>query len=284
MDRLKVIPGGSGRRPPRLRVRGVLAAVSLMVGLCAPVAVLAEDKEPAQVQDLPEAEVILDKMIEALGGKAALERITNRVSKGSLEFVGQGIKASATVYESAPNKMYFVMEAEGLGKFERGTNGKICWENNPMQGARIMVGKEKDFLIQHAKFNKDLHWREVYKKAQCVGIEDAEGKSCYKLVMTPIVGKREKWYIDKATYLPVQTELTVITNMGNFPVVAVVSDYKKVDGVMVPYRSVEKVMGMAQAMTVESVEHNVDMPADRFEPPEAVKALMQKEKEKNEKQ
>jgi hypothetical protein len=250
-----------------------LRALSLLAALCCPV--VAQDKESTPRSDLPKAEVVLDKTVDALGGRAALEKLHNRVTKGTFEFVGMGIKATITVYESAPNKQYVILVSEGLGTIEEGTDGTVCWEASQMTGPRVKHGAEQETALHEATFNKELHWRKLYTKAETVAIEDVAGKSCYKLVMTPTVGEPETWYIEKDTHLLLKSEATYVSQMGNIPIEAWASDYKQVDGVMISFTTRIKFMGGERLFTIETIEHNVDLPEDRFEPPAAIKALLE---------
>ena len=143
--------------PLHLSALSLLAAAGLLVALCCPV--VAQDKESPPPSDLPKAEVILDKLVDATGGRAALEKLHNRVTKGTFEFVGMDIKASITVYDSAPNKQYAILQAEGLGTIEEGTDGTVCWESSQMTGPRVKEGVEKETALHQATFIKELHWR-----------------------------------------------------------------------------------------------------------------------------
>ena len=58
--------------------------------------------------------------------------------------------------------------------------------------------------------------------------------------------------------------------------VAEPGDFRKVDGIMLPFTSRMKVMGQERVVTVEQVEHNVTLPADRFALPAAIAALVKK--------
>jgi hypothetical protein len=60
------------------------------------------------------------------------------------------------------------------------------------------------------------------------------------------------------------------------PVVAEPGDFRKVDGIMVAFRSRIQVMGQERVVAIEKVEHNVAMPADRFALPAEIAALVKK--------
>src|SRR5213592_4738942 len=77
--------------------------------------------------ELTKADTILDKYIEATGGKAAYEKRHTEVSTGTLEIVGKGIKGTITSYRSEPNKSLTEVDIQGIGKVTEGTDGTIAW-------------------------------------------------------------------------------------------------------------------------------------------------------------
>ena len=236
----------------------------------------ASDGVQAQEADLPTGEAIIEQYIEATGGKATRKSIHNRVTKGRFEIVGMGIEAPVTTYAAAPDKSYFLMESPSMGKYESGFDGEVAWEINTMQGARIKKGEERALAVREGTFYAELHWRELYEKAECVGVESVNDRPCYKVVMTPKEGKPETRYYDKETHLLVKLTMTAPTPMGDIPVEATPGDYKEVDGILIPHRAESMVFGQKRILVSESIEHNVEIPADRFELPEEVKVLLKK--------
>ncbi len=238
----------------------------------------------AQNAKLPAAEDIIEKSIEAMGGREAMEKIHNRVSKGTFEIAGQGLKGAMTTYEAAPNKQYVRIELKDIGTIESGTDGIVHWESNAMTGPRVLEGPEKALNARLTRFNAALYWKELYQKAECVGVEDVDERPCYEVVFTPEEGEPETAYYDRKSYMPRKTVLMVQTPMGAIPMEAVATDYRSVDDVQLPFKVTQTIAGVQQIIvTVESVEHNVDIPADRFALPEAVRALVGKSGAKEEK-
>src|SRR6059058_5398927 len=82
---------------------------------------------------LPKGETILDKYIEVTGGKAAYEKKRTEVSTAVMEFVGKGVKTQMTSYHAAPNRSYTVVEIEGIGKMDEGSDGSVAWERSAMK-------------------------------------------------------------------------------------------------------------------------------------------------------
>ena len=229
--------------------------------------------------ELPKGEVIVDQYVDATGGKAAYAKLKNRLVKGTLEFVGMGIKGPTTSYHARPAKQYFVFEAEALGNIEAGTDGTVAWGITAMMGPEIKEDEERAALLREAAFDGTVNWRKLYKKAECVGVEAVDDKPCYKVVMTPNEGRPDTRYFDKESHLVVKTTTELKTMMGVVPIEATIGDYKQVDGILIPHKIEQVVAGMQRMLFVtESVKHNVEMPADRFKLPEQIQALVDKSK------
>ena len=161
----------------------------------------------ARAQDkpnLPSADTVLNQYIEATGGKAAYEKHKNRVSTGSIELPAANIKGTIKLTQSAPNSAFVFFELGPAGETRRGTDGKTAWEISTLTGERDLDGDEKDSFIRETNFYKELLWKELYDKVECVGIEDVDGKPAYKLVLTPKSAKPVIEYYDKATHLIVK--------------------------------------------------------------------------------
>ncbi len=256
------------------RLTRIVSAASMVAALAilSPT-VLAEDEA------LPKGADVVDQGVESSGGKAAIAKLKNRIAKGTLEFAGMGVKGPTTVYAARPNKQYFLFESEGMGKIEAGTDGEVAWEANAMTGPQIKKGAEKALMLRDAIFDGDVKWRDSYKSAECVGIEEVGEASCYKVVMTPNEGKPETRYYDKKTHLLVKKALTIDNQMGEIALAATVSDYREIDGLLIPYKLEQVIANGMQTMifVTESIEHNVDIAKDRFDLPEQIQELLKAE-------
>lgn len=244
---------------------------SLVLAVLAGAPVLAAIEE-----SLPKAEEILDKFVEVTGGKAAYEKIHNEKWTGVFEFVGKGIKGTFTSYRAEPNKSVSIVELEGIGTIQEGSDGTTAWESSSVQGPRIKTGDERAFMLRVATLRAPLYWRKLYKHAETVGAETIEGQACYKLVLTPEEGKPETEYYDKKTGLMVKMTATMSSPMGEIPSETAFSDYKGDAGVLQPHKIQQKVMGQEFLITLDHVDYNVDMPSGRFDLPADVKALTSK--------
>ena len=227
----------------------------------------AEDK-------LPSADAVLDKYVAATGGKEAYAKVHNSVATGTMEIVGQGVKGTMTVYSADPVKMYSAVDIAGVGKIEEGTDGKIAWSLSAIQGPRIKQGEERALALRSANLKNRVEWKESYQSAETVGVETVDGKPCYKVVLTPKEGKPEINYYDKDSGLLVRQTTTVKTPMGEIPVDASIGDYRSDSGILMPHVLKQSVAGQQLLLTFSSIKFNADIPANRFDLPLEIKALM----------
>lgn len=227
-------------------------------------------------QALPTAEAVVDRYIEVTGGRAAYEKRKSEIATGTVEFAAQGLKGTLSRYAEAPDKLYTEFEFEGVGKFESGAADGVAWEKSNLLGPRVKSGVERSQSLREAAFNHELRWKDLYQKAETAGVETVNGEECYKVIFTPADGKPETNYYSKKTGLLVKAQLLSVTQMGEFPVEEDVSDYKEFDGVRLPTKMVQRAAGQEISMTIETVKTNQEIPAERFDPPADVKALLTK--------
>jgi hypothetical protein len=230
----------------------------------------------AAADELPKADTILDRFIEVVGGKAAFEKHHNEVMHGSLEFTGRGLKGTMTVYQAEPNQIRVTIDIEGVGKFDSGTSGDAAWENSAVQGPRVKQGIEKSDAFRDATFNSAIQWRKLYTKAETSGVETVQDHECYKVVLTPPQGNPTTHYYDKKSGFLIKTATTRSTQMGDIAAEVFADDYRKEGDILTAHKISNKFAGQEFQITVQSVEFNVDMPKERFDMPDDIKALLKK--------
>jgi|SRR5579871_179955 len=225
---------------------------------------------------LPKAEEILDKFAEVTGGKAAYESVHNEKLTGNFEFLGKGIKGTVTMLRAEPNKALTSVDLEGVGKLEDGTDGKTAWQNSSMQGPRVKEGEERAAALREATLRAPLYWRKLYKHVETAGQEKVGDQECYKVVLTPEEGKPETQYYDKKTGLLVKMNMVMASPMGEIPTETILGDYQEQNGLREPRRVQQKAAGLDFLITLDRVEYNVDIPANKFDVPADVKAVAPK--------
>ncbi len=254
---------------------GFCFLISCTVWMVGPTPSAAQEKAAAVAENNVTAESLLDKYVDALGGLEAHKKFKNTVRTGKIELVGMGIEGKLTIYMSAPNLMYSLTVIDGIGKMEEGSNGKIAWASDAMMGPRLKEGDELQVSLQAAIFNAEVKWRELFKEVKYLGKETVEETDCHKLLLTPHAGHPETWYLNAKTFLPTKRMTKMTTAMGDFPMESFPSDYREVNGIMIAHT--ERLHTGMQKITLktETVKHNQEIPADRFDLPDTIKELLE---------
>ncbi|MGA2742509.1 MAG: hypothetical protein ABSG65_34355 [Bryobacteraceae bacterium] len=220
------------------------------------------------------SEAILDKYVEVTGGRAAYEKVQTEISTGTLEISSMGLSGTLTTYRAAPDKSYTVVDFAAIGKAEQGSNGQVAWSNNPGEGPRIKQGDERATALRTDAMHTEVHWRDFYKKAELAGSEDVGGKPCYKVVLTPNEGSAETRYYDKSSDLLLKVLLPVSTPDGATTAEVSLSDYRDEGGILTPHTISQKLPNIEILVKIDSVKHNAEIPAGRFDLPAEIKALI----------
>ena len=230
----------------------------------------------AAADALPKGDTILDKYVEATGGKAAYAKVHNDFSTGAMEFPAMGMKGKLTAIGAEPNKRYVEIEMDGVGKILDVTSGDLSWSLSAMQGPHVKEGEEKAQALEQAKYNADASWRDVYSSAETVGVETIDGKECYKVVLKRKTGTPVTRWFDKQSGLLIRMAQTAKTPNGDIDSVSTLSDYRKEGDLLIPHKVDLQAGPMAMVITIDSVKQNVEIPKEKFDAPDEIKALMKK--------
>ena len=111
-------------------------------------------------------------------------------------------------------------------------------------------------------------WREMYSAVNATGIEDVDGKPAYRVVHS--LGTNGSL----TGFYAVDSGLLVKIAIGP-GIEQHYEAYAEHDGILSPTRVVTTGAGQRTVITFTSMEANVEIPDERFDPPENVKALLQ---------
>jgi hypothetical protein len=219
---------------------------------------------------LPAAESILDRYIEATGGAAAYESRTSETLTGTFELAAAGVTGPLRMILE-PGLQRSTIELPRIGRIEQGVKDGVAWANDPLAGPRILEGFEAEFAIVNAHPGRAARWREQYKAVETAGIADVNGESAYRVVHTLAKGGSLTAFYSVASGLLLKVEYS--TARG--PLAQFMEEYSDLGGILTPTRVVTTTRGQrVSVLRLESVEANVEIPDERFDLPEAVRALL----------
>jgi outer membrane lipoprotein-sorting protein len=205
---------------------------------------------------------ILNKMIEAQGGKAVIENIKDTTLTGDMEIIQMGITGSINIYSKEPNMMRIDAEVMGM-VMTQAFDGENGWQVNPQTGSieDMSEEQENDFKRQALGNDAFLHPEKYGITFESKGKETLEGKEYYILEQIFSDGYTATLFVDAKTYLLYKTKAKSTNQMGvEVDTESFISDYKKVEGVMIPhYMKVLQDGEEAVTMTFTEISFNTGL-------------------------
>lgn len=218
---------------------------------------------------LPSADQLVAKYVEALGGKAALTKLTSRSAKGTFELSAVNIKAPAEILAKAPNSFVLSIELPGFGKIQQGYDGSKGWSQDPQTGLRDISGPELDSLKRQAEFSQALKFQEIYPNLKVTGIEKVGDKEAFIAESTPGDGNPIKFYFDAKSGLMLRSDFTLESPGGKVNFKTFFEDYRDVEGVKMPFVTRQELPQTNIIITLTEVKNNVEIDNGKFAKPTA---------------
>ena len=212
---------------------------------------------------LPTVEQILDRYVQAVGGRQAIERVTSRVWKGS-RVGADGILVPEEVYAKAPNKLLTVTSYPNQ-VFRTGFDGARGWARSH-EGSRDLPGEMLAQLRREAEFYKETRLKDIYSKLAVLGRATVGEREAYVVEATPFDGVPEKLYFDVQTGLLTRKYSELKTVLGQFPTQTDYEDFREVDGVKLPFAIRWSIPGRTWGRKITEVKQNVPLDDARFDP------------------
>jgi zinc protease len=228
-------------------------------------------KDTAQFKDTSDQKInttdeitarkIIDNYIEAIGGKDKLYGVIDRttIMSGSV----QDIDISIIIYQKAPNKRKQVTKV-GSNKQEIIYNGE--------RGITKMGGKEEEIKgteLEKLKYEStiallpDLEYYGITLDFE--GTETVDSAETYKIVMTLPSGIKWTQYYDTETHLKVKESKYIQTPGGLFEQEIRYDDYREIEGILYPFKIVQKLGNQVMDFTVISIKVNTGLIDREFE-------------------
>jgi hypothetical protein len=225
--------------------------------------------EAKAAEPLPTVDQVLDKYIQATGGKAAIEKLKSRVMKGS-QIMADGTAIPVETYQAAPDKVVSILTTPKQGVMMSGYNGHVGWVKN-QRGQHEMSGAQLAEMKRGADFYGDLKFKEMFPGLEVVDREKVGDRDAYVLASQASPARIEKLYFDTQTGLLLRIVSVTQTMLAPIPEQTDFEDYRDVDGVKLPFTirqsSVDARNGWTRKYT--EIKQNVAIDDAKFNPPPA---------------
>ena len=224
---------------------------------------------PGVVTDakLPSLDTVLQKYVDAIGGKDAQLKLTSRVIKGKVDLAGVSRGGKIEIFTKAPNKSLTVMDVAPLGVIRQGFDGRSGWYTSKTTGMRTMTGAELAALAADADFYRDLKLKEMYATIKLLGKTKSGFRELYLVQAVPRGGNADHFYFDVESGLLFRRDTTRQTSAGMVRAEIYYGDWREVDGIRLPFNITQSMGKVSFDFTIEEVKHNVPLEEAVFRRP-----------------
>ena len=219
---------------------------------------------PSYAQTVDE---IVAKHIQAKGGAEKLKSVSSVRMTGKL--TSQGRDVPMTVMTKRPNLLRQEITTPG-GLAVNAFDGETAWSLAPGAAVpREITGPQADAARSNTEFDGPLlDYKAKGHTLELVGKEKVGPEEAYHLKLTRKSGDVEHYYLDADTGLELKRTVEVEAGGMKQTLESELSDYKAVEGLMVPHTITQLVGGTTvMQMTMEKVEFNTPIDDALFRMP-----------------
>ncbi|MEO5500529.1 MAG: hypothetical protein ABIR31_03715 [Ginsengibacter sp.] len=214
-------------------------------------------------QDLT-ADQIVNKYIDAIGGKASWSKINSIVMKGSVKVQGAELAVTSTTVDKKGMRQEFTVN--GMTGYQIITPDS-GWNFSPFQGQKIPEPITVDDLKQ-GQDQLDIQGNLIDYAAkghtiELLGKDDVDGVEAYKIKETLKNGKEETIFIDPQTFLIIRDIVKQKANGKETETKTDLSNYQKLpEGIVIPM-SIKLPFG---ELNITDVKVNTNVDPNIFHP------------------
>lgn len=223
--------------------------------------------QPPSIASVQNDDAVIEKHLAALGGRAALGKLTSRKSTGTVTLTTPAgpISGPVEILLKSPNKsrvqMTLDLTAMGAGKMtiDQRFDGTVGYSSNSMQGDSEMPSKQIENLRNNVFPTPLLGYKDRGTRVEVLPNEKVNGKDAVVLLITPETGSPTRMFLDAETYLLNRIVSTINSPQlgGDIEQTTDLSDYRSLDGVKVPFQVVAANRLQTVTIALDKVEHNV---------------------------
>jgi tetratricopeptide (TPR) repeat protein len=213
------------------------------------------------VTNLPTANELIDKYIQALGGASAIEKITSLEEKGIATLSGRPI--SVEVFDQNPDKRIVILHRPE-GDSVATLNGHEGWLRAPGKPVVEMQEERLDDVEMAADLHFPLHIKQVFDELQVEYPENVGDRDAYVVLAERQGREPVKFYFDEHSGLLVRSVRYSDSPLGAIPVQIDYDDYRDMGGVKIPFHwTIARAAGSSN-IQLQKIEENVPISSARF--------------------
>lgn len=226
--------------------------------LCAAFVLVTVAWAEATPAENAEADRVLDRWVEAVGGAKKLKAIWRSEYKMQRASVQHGItdgkitESQTVAFASGPFRTVFQLPN---GEFEAADDGRNGWVYHAGLGGQVLDPRRAERERRDTGPAEALRVRESFPVRRLLPDVEFNSKMAHVVELTDRHGWRERWHFDVTTGLRIRRERP---DEDNGPVSIDYSDFRKVNGVIEPFRYGSLwANGFGQVVEVQTAAHRL---------------------------
>lgn len=234
-----------------------------------------DDTEMSRVETAEEDKIpSIDELMEIVRKGYGADRISEFGDvklNGELTFVHQGAKGGVTYLLSGTDRMSTDIDLGKLGYIRTAFDGQDGWQDSSFAPFEKLGGARMTQLaLKHPLWILGP-WRERFDNAAVVSRSEVDKKPVFVVKLTDKELPSRTLYVDASSGLLLKEETSEIARgIGGLPVTYTFSDYRPVNGVMIPFKATTRTAQSGESVVqLESAATDVDLQDSdfRIDPP-----------------
>lgn len=231
----------------------------------------------AQTNGLPTVQAVLDRNVEATGGKEALLRHKSMTVHGRYQEPATKLDVETVFYTKGGNKMLFRASLPGNKEYASGYDGETAWDLPSNGKATILEGDMVKTTARDADMYYHLHVLQYFQSMDVVDVQTFHGRECFHLRGVNNWGKVNEHFYDKETGLLLGYKFNTAWRGGKGDATETFEDYKDFGGVKMAARTTSVDGDDVSISLITSVTYD-DVDDQIFTLPGAIKAKLSEKK------
>lgn len=234
-----------------------------------------EAEAKARAAALPNTERVLANYVTALGGEAAIRKVTSRVITATVEAApnvrgaGPMVFTQQVQYSKAPNLTATTIQGFGGPQTAKGFDGTDAWTQAANGNVATVTGMDGARAKRDADFFAPLDLARLYQTLTFAGTDKVGERDAYVLRGSSPNENPETLYFDARSGLLLRKSTYNTTPLGKYVINTDYEDYREVAGVKMPFliRTLSVSPADTQIVRVEKVESNATIDAAKLAKP-----------------
>jgi photosynthetic reaction center cytochrome c subunit len=224
----------------------------------------AVPEEPALPPDLPTAEQIVAKYVDALGGAARIKELSTRAEKGSIEVGGRQFPVE--LFSKVPGKRLLVMHLPN-GDNITALDGGSGWTSAPGRPTREIPAAEAASAQPEADLQSPIHFQQFFSELKSGKPEKIGDHEVYVVSGGSAGEVLARFYFDMQSGLLLRMLRYADSPLGRNPTQVDYSDYREQGHVKVPLERTISTPRSRFSIKVDQVQNNVPIDETKFARP-----------------